>query len=149
MSEVMKGLWISGYDILKSKEWFDYIAPTHILNCAEELSPTYLDPKVIVHKIPLIDDVDEAAVHQILEGAATLRKWISSEATVVVHCKAGISRSATIILAWMILYNSFSYDEAFARLREARNIVQPNPFYTDILKNLKMIDSNSSSSEED
>jgi hypothetical protein len=149
MSEVMKGLWISGYDILKSKEWFNYIAPTHILNCAEELSPTYLDPKVVVHKIPLIDDVDEEAVHQILEGADILRKWISPTNHVVVHCKAGISRSATVILAWMILYNSFSYNEAFDRLREARNIIQPNPFYTDILKNLKPLDASSCSSEED
>lgn len=149
MSEVMKGLWISGYDILKSKEWFNYISPTHILNCAEELSPTYLDPSVIVHKIPMIDDVDDAAIHQILEGAALLRKWISPNTRVIVHCKAGISRSATVILAWMILYNFFSYENAFAKLREARSIVQPNSFYTDILKSLKPLDPPSSSSSED
>ena len=89
--------------------------------------------------------MDEAAVHQILEGAAILRKWISPESRVVVHCKAGISRSATVILAWMILYNSFSYEQAFARLREARSIIQPNSFYTDILKSMRPLDTDSSS----
>lgn len=135
MSEVFKGLWISGYDIIKSKEFFNYIEPTHILNCAEELSPTYINP-VICHKLPMIDDVDDEAIHQILEGASLLHKWISSNTTVLVHCRAGISRSATIILAWMILYAEYSYKDAFAHLRSVRPIVQPNEFYTEILKSL-------------
>lgn len=136
MSEVFKGLWISGYDIIKSKEFFDYINPTHILNCAEELSPTYLKP-TITHKLPMIDDVDEEAIHQILEGASLLHKWITPNTTVLVHCRAGISRSATIILAYMILYANYTFEEAYTHLQKARPIIQPNEFYREILKSLR------------
>jgi ribosomal protein S25 len=54
----------------------------------------------------------------------------SPNATVFVHCAAGVSRSATIVLAYLMYTNECrSVEEALAALRVVRSVVQPNAFF--------------------
>ncbi len=138
MSEVLKGLWITDYAILKSKEFMDYVQPTHILNCAEELSPSYIVP-VKTYKIPLIDDEDILALSQICDGVEFLKSCVKEGSIVVVHCKAGISRSATVILAYLITQRGMSFEAVYALLQKARPIIRPNDYYLYLLKELDSI----------
>jgi protein-tyrosine phosphatase len=46
--------------------------------------------------------------------------------SVLVHCRAGISRSATIVLAYLMQFHDLSLDEAITTVRSRRPIVQPN-----------------------
>lgn len=45
---------------------------------------------------------------------------------VLVHCYAGISRSASVIIAYLMKLHTWSYPEALACVRQERAIVQPN-----------------------
>jgi hypothetical protein len=45
---------------------------------------------------------------------------------VLVHCSAGISRSPTLVLAYMIKKYHMTLDEAFNKMRLLRQIVDPN-----------------------
>lgn len=45
---------------------------------------------------------------------------------VLVHCRAGISRSATICIAYLMVHNSLTLDQAFDFIREKRKIISPN-----------------------
>jgi predicted protein tyrosine phosphatase len=47
------------------------------------------------------------------------------EIDVVIHCQAGISRSATLVIAHM-MYGGMTFAQAFAYLRQARACVEPN-----------------------
>ncbi|CAF4263091.1 unnamed protein product [Adineta steineri] len=45
---------------------------------------------------------------------------------VLVHCQAGISRSSSIVLAYLIRYHNDSLEKAYEYLLERRPIAAPN-----------------------
>ena len=49
-----------------------------------------------------------------------------SSGRVLVHCQAGISRSATICLAYLMMRKRVRLDEAFEFVRQRRSIISPN-----------------------
>ena len=49
-----------------------------------------------------------------------------SNGRVFVHCQAGISRSATICLAYLMRTNRVKLDEAFEFVKQRRSIISPN-----------------------
>ena len=48
------------------------------------------------------------------------------DTNILVHCSAGISRSPTLVLAYMIKRHHLTLDEAFDKMRQLRPIVDPN-----------------------
>ncbi|TSO88085.1 Dual specificity protein phosphatase 2 [Bagarius yarrelli] len=68
---------------------------------------------------------------------------------VLVHCQAGISRSATICLAYLIHARRVSLNEAFEFVKRRRNVISPNlgfmgqllQFETDVLCPYTVLDS--------
>ena len=45
---------------------------------------------------------------------------------VLVHCKAGISRSATVCIAYLMYHKHFSLEQGHAYVKARRNIIDPN-----------------------
>lgn len=45
---------------------------------------------------------------------------------VLVHCRVGMSRSATLVIAYLMHKEWLSYDEAYKKVKEKRRIIQPN-----------------------
>ena len=49
-----------------------------------------------------------------------------SKGKVLVHCQAGISRSATLCLAYLITSHKVSLSDAFQYVKRRRNVISPN-----------------------
>lgn len=56
---------------------------------------------------------------------------------VLVHCQAGVSRSATIVCSYLIQRHCWTLDEALDHLRRARPIVLPNSGFLQELRKLE------------
>lgn len=56
-----------------------------------------------------------------------LNSALSLKRNCLVHCWAGISRSAIIISAWLRIHKQMSWDEALWHIKRARSIVRPQP----------------------
>lgn len=50
----------------------------------------------------------------------------NSKGRVLVHCQAGISRSATICLAYLISRHRLRLDEAYEYVKKRRSVISPN-----------------------
>lgn len=55
-----------------------------------------------------------------------IQREISLGKSVLVHCGAGVSRSATIVLAYLMGVEKMSLDDALEFLQDKRSVVQPN-----------------------
>lgn len=53
---------------------------------------------------------------------------------VYVHCSAGISRSATMIIAYVMYKNKITFEESFKYVESKRNIICPNSSFIKQLK---------------
>ena len=105
---------------------------THILTVAAELKPmfpesfTYLYIQANDHKLfQLIKYFDSIA--EFIDNA------IKNKGIVFVHCKWGISRSPTSIIAYLIKYHKMNPFEARNLIKSRREFICPNPGFMEQL----------------
>lgn len=61
------------------------------------------------------------------EAVATIHNWISKENEVVyVHCQSGISRSATVVIAYIMKHHGLNLIESYKLVFDARPVINPN-----------------------
>jgi len=74
-----------------------------------------------------INDRNDVNIKEYFENAVKFINDARDEKlSVLVHCHAGISRSATIILAYLMINEKISLGEAFKYVQSKRQIISPN-----------------------
>ena len=64
----------------------------------------------------------------VFEKAADVIATARSEGkNVLVHCAAGVSRSATAVMAYLMIHEGMGWADALCYLRESRPCVNPHP----------------------
>ena len=60
---------------------------------------------------------------------------------ILLHCHAGVSRSATIAISYFMIYKRMSFEDAFQFVKSRRNVINPNPgFLQSLLEYQKKLD---------
>ncbi|WP_458210023.1 protein-tyrosine phosphatase family protein [Haladaptatus sp. NG-SE-30] len=90
------------------------------------LSATHDEQPLTTHHRPLIDgpDNDWASFERAVDTARTLYR---TERPTLIHCKAGISRSSTLIATRLSVEEDRSFIDALALVQEARPHAVPHP----------------------
>lgn len=78
-----------------------------------------------VEHIEAVDFVPLTKEH-IGRGVGYLARMLEEGHTVYVHCRAGRGRSAAIVIAYLMEYHQFSYDDAFAYVYHLRPQIHMN-----------------------
>ncbi|ELP91615.1 dual specificity protein phosphatase, putative [Entamoeba invadens IP1] len=61
------------------------------------------------------------------ESLEWIDTMVSSGKKVLVHCEVGMSRSASVVLAYLMKHNTWNFKTAFLYIKQKRPIVFPNP----------------------
>lgn len=148
MAQILDRLWLGGVDDACSAFFLRWSGITHVLNCAVECPPSRIYPRgpaeeLVIHHLALEDDEDGGEPEEIVEGARTLYSWLDASGAeqnrVLVHCMAGISRSPTIVIAYLILYKGMGYEEAYDFVAARRSFIRPIPYWLGILRGLEVV----------
>jgi hypothetical protein len=148
-SQIDENVFLSNYGVASNPDILTLLGITHILNCTKDcpfagsngVDDTDLQGSVNFSflRVPVVDERDQE-IHlyfrqaiEFIESALTTNQR-ESHNRVVIHCKHGQSRSATIAAAWLIKCREQTTDEAIAYLKECRPKVSPNEGFIGQLK---------------
>jgi protein-tyrosine phosphatase len=122
---------------------------THIINVTKDI-PFYHENsnriKIEYLNIPVDDFLGENIQKHFDKTNEFIDKVKQQNGKVLVHCQAGISRSPTIVIAYMIKNEkNLTLDNALKYLKKIRSIVSPKPnfayqlilYYKDLLKEIE------------
>eukprot|EP00026_Physarum_polycephalum_P017477 Phypoly_transcript_18717.p1 GENE.Phypoly_transcript_18717~~Phypoly_transcript_18717.p1 ORF type:complete len:210 (+),score=33.86 Phypoly_transcript_18717:110-739(+) len=98
---------------------------THILTCTVGVTPPFPDSFKYLH-LKILDCAAETIHEHFAETSAFIAEAIASGGKVLVHCIRGVSRSATIVTAYLMTSLMISAEEAVQRVQAVRPIARPN-----------------------
>ena len=93
--------------------------------------PNYKSEDDLIQKIIQIDDVSS---RNIIKYFGECLNFIDGNEKVLVHCMAGVSRSATIVIVYIMWKKKMKFDDALNFVKNKRPIVDPNDGFVEQLK---------------
>lgn len=120
ISEVLPSLYLCGAGVAIPC-FLEKLAINCVINAAPELPDTPLpDNKPLYYQVPVLDKGDIDLKHYFDEVADLIEQVRQSDGCTMVHCVAGVSRSASLCLAYLIKHTGMTLREAFAHVRLVR-----------------------------
>lgn len=115
---------------------------THVVSClpdAERASVSFLSADFGCLYLPVRDSIHEdiaSAFPAVFDFAAAAQRD-DAQAKLLVHCEAGVSRSASVAIALLMQAENASFFDTFMRARERRAEVLPNIGFASQLQHLE------------
>ena len=136
MHEVRPRLWLGSVEAAADHSLLATHNIQHLVTCGRflaERTPLPADGSVTRAVSLEIDDLDEVDLLEHLPHTSDVLCELLGTASrpgsttgVLVHCSAGRSRSASVVIAYLMREERLSYEQAYASAVKARPIVQPN-----------------------
>ena len=112
------------------------------LGCPTTLTPKHFKDPLKTHlKLPLNDNSSGVPIRAtVLQAVKFIREAVTSnpDARILVHCKAGISRSSTVVAAYLMMEQRMSLRAGLALIIQKRDQACPNPGFLEQLKEMEI-----------
>lgn len=131
MKEIIPGLFLGSLEDIHDVENISKNGVSHILTVDSTSLPAKLQDEFI-HKgisldhVYMLDTLD-FELCSALQNALQILNSRSSSCISVVHCFAGVSRSASVIICYLMKRLDISYDRAYHIVKEKKSDISPNP----------------------
>lgn len=126
VSEITPNLFLtSAYGA--TKENIDRRGITLLVNCAQELPKQDHGPHIESVKV-FLDDTPYAPINAHFDPVADkIHEHVHRGGRVMIHCLVGVSRSTSLLLAYLMKHRGMSLKTAFDLVSSKRSVVRPNP----------------------
>lgn len=138
VSRITDTLFVGNQEAANEKSFLEGHKIFKIIVAGSELDlPHKNDNRFSYHQISIKDTIKEDIrkhfdeVYQFIEQ----NEHKENQCQVLIHCKAGISRSATIAVAYLMKKFHLNYREAYQKVKYKRPIINPNiGFYQQLMQ---------------
>ena len=125
-TQIFKYLYLGNFNQACNIQELKKLKINYILNCASDCY-NYNLPKSVKELHLLVKDLEDFDIIKFFEkGNEFINKCKLMGGTCLVHCKLGISRSATFVIAYLIKHEKLTADEAFDFVKKKRISIRPN-----------------------
>lgn len=137
-SEVIDGfLWLGSGRDADDVVQLSSLGVNHVLNVTEEWKehPKFREHNIVFKRIQIKDFVTESMQKHFTPAFEYLDYVKGSGGRVLVHCVVGKSRSATVVLAYLMTRHGMTLRQSFDHVRRTRDFIRPNDaFVMELLK---------------
>ena len=137
-SKILPDLYLGNRLPAASRACLDSMGVTHVLNCCTARSEFFPTQGVAYMQLDLLDsalDVPRLGC-VVAQAVSFISEGISCGGGVYVHCHCGISRSCTVVCAYLIDILGFSFEGALSKVRLHHPRCDPNLSYLVYLQDL-------------
>jgi len=118
-------LYLGSYMNSNSFEDLSTLGIRYVLNVANDVSNSY---PLFFHylRCPIVDSETQEIDAYFARCFAFIEKARTNKSSILIHCMMGISRSASITIAYLMKYNHLTLKKAFLLVKEKRPAISPN-----------------------
>lgn len=138
-STILDGfLFLGAKGVTSDLETLCDLGVTFILNITEvEPNPKQFPDNFRILSIPVKDSSDVRIAEHFDKCVAFIEEGRKAKAGVLVHGNMGMSRSATVVLAYLMLQQDMTLKQAIEHVKERRPVISPNVGFMEQLVDLE------------
>lgn len=122
-SEIAPNLFLGSVHAIDTPGMLERLGITHVLDAAQEVDPVS-GAQVTVHWMQLTDD--ELCTIPLDEAVHWIETALQGRGRVLVHCSLGVSRSPSLVIAYLMRHYGWSAREALCYCKSLRAVTRPN-----------------------
>ncbi|CAG9317896.1 unnamed protein product [Blepharisma stoltei] len=122
--QVIKKLYLGSLAAANNHTILYRLGITHVLTVCP-IRPSKV-PNVTYYLVSISDDPTVNILSKLDECFEFINAAINNGGKVLVHCFQGVSRSATVVIAYLMKFHNMRYSDAFEHVRHTREIIDPN-----------------------
>jgi protein-tyrosine phosphatase len=131
-SIILPGLYLSGIECVNEKILDEYNIK-YVISVMN--NPPQLSEKYKQFCIPINDDFGAFIRPYFEKSHQIINEALCNGENILIHCYAGISRSATITISYIMKNKTMTSKDAYSFVRNQRNIIEPNFIFSYSLEN--------------
>ncbi|XP_015282581.1 PREDICTED: dual specificity protein phosphatase 22-A-like [Gekko japonicus] len=124
MSKIVEGLYLGNIRDSEDRENLGKHGITHILSVHNSAKPGLEDMTYLC--ISASDSSNQNLLQHFKESIRFVHECRLHGGRCLIHCLAGVSRSTTLVIAYLMTVTNFGWEECLAAIKTVRSYVSPN-----------------------
>uniref|UniRef100_A0A7N0TF03 Protein-tyrosine-phosphatase MKP1 n=1 Tax=Kalanchoe fedtschenkoi TaxID=63787 RepID=A0A7N0TF03_KALFE len=125
-SRIAEHIYLGSAAVAKNWEILKKNGITHVLNCAGFVCPEYFKNDLVYKTLWLQDSPSEDITSILYDVFDYFEDVREQKGRVLVHCYQGVSRSTSLVIAYIMWRDGQSFEDAFQYVKAARGVTNPN-----------------------
>lgn len=125
-SRIVDHIYLGSELVAKNREVLRQNRITHVLNCVGFVCPEYFKGDLVYKTLWLQDSPSEDITSILYDVFDYFEEVREQNGRVLVHCSSGVSRSTSLVIAYLMWKEEKSFDDAFKYVKAARGVTNPN-----------------------
>ena len=133
-TQVFNWLYLGTFSNASNIEELRRIKIKYVLNCASECINTTLPKDITELHLRIRDETNFNLISFLEQSNDFINKAKLSGGNILIHCKMGRSRSVSLVIAYLIKYQGYNFNNALNFIKSKRNQINPNKGFIEQLK---------------
>ncbi|CAK9176010.1 unnamed protein product [Ilex paraguariensis] len=125
-SRIVDHVYLGSDAVAKNREVLRQNGITHVLNCVGFVCPEYFKNDLVYKTLWLQDSPSEDITSILYDVFDYFEDVREQGGRVLVHCCQGVSRSTSLVIAYLMWKEGQSFEDAFQYVKTARGVTNPN-----------------------